>query len=176
MYQKDRVAFQVSRKTFCRYGAILDRRTIAMKFVRILLVPGLLLPLAVIEAEEPVAAKQSIRKVLDDQVVAWNKGDLKGFMQGYWESDQLTFFSGNTRTGGWKATLERYQKKYQGEGKEMGRLAFEELTIDMLGEDHALVRGRFRLQLKDDKPTGLFTLILWRTRDGWRIIHDHTSS
>jgi len=128
------------------------------------------------QAQDADAKRKAIKTLLDDQVTAWNKGDLPGFMKGYWESDQLTFFSGSTRTSGWKATLERYQKKYQGEGKEMGRLSFEELSIDLLGPEHALVRGRFRLQMKDAKPTGLFTLILRRTRTGWRIIHDHTSS
>lgn len=147
-----------------------------MRYIGSLLLMGFMLPVAGVPAEDADPAKKAIRDVLDDQVAAWNKGDLKGFMKGYWESDQLTFFSGNARTGGWKATLERYQKKYQGEGKEMGRLAFEDLSIELLGDDHALVRGRFRLQLKEDKPTGLFTLILRRTRDGWRIIHDHTSS
>jgi beta-aspartyl-peptidase (threonine type) len=131
-------------------------------------------PLAL--AQDADQDKKAIQTVLDDQVKAWNKGDLPGFMKGYWESDELTFFSGNMRTAGWKATLERYQKKYQGEGKEMGRLAFQDLTIDVLGPDHALVRGRFRLQMKEAKPTGLFTLILRRTRSGWRIVHDHTSS
>jgi beta-aspartyl-peptidase (threonine type) len=125
------------------------------------------------EKEEPTRA---IRAVLDDQVVAWNKGDLVRFMKGYWQSEQLRFFSGNGKTAGWQATLERYQKKYQGEGKEMGRLSFEELSIDLLGPEHALVRGRFRLQLRQETPTGLFTLILRRTAEGWRIIHDHTSS
>jgi ketosteroid isomerase-like protein len=114
--------------------------------------------------------------VLDEQAAAWNKGDLPGFMKGYLESDQLSFFSGNTKTSGWKATLERYQKKYQGEGKEMGKLTFTEMSIELLGEDHALVRGRFRLQLKNDNPTGIFTLIVRKTPAGWRIIHDHTSS
>ena len=121
-------------------------------------------------------AKKAIRKVLDDQVVAWNKGDLPGFMKGYLESDDLSFYSGNNKTKGWKATLERYQKKYQGEGKEMGKLSFKELSIELLGDDHALVRGRFHLELKKDAPTGIFTLILRKTPAGWRIIHDHTSS
>ena len=58
----------------------------------------------------------------------------------------------------------------------MGQLQFEELVIEKLGDNHALVRGRFRLSLKDAKPTGLFTLILRKNREGWRIIHDHTSS
>jgi Zn-dependent M28 family amino/carboxypeptidase len=128
------------------------------------------------QAEDADQEKKAIKTLLDDQVTSWNKGDLPGFMKGYWESEQLTFFSGRTRTSGWKSTLERYRIKYQGEGKEMGRLSFEELSIDLLGPEHALVRGRFRLQIKDARPTGLFTLILRRTRSGWRIIHDHTSS
>src|SRR5262245_59856048 len=57
--------------------------------------------------------KKAITKVLDDQVVAWNKGDLEGFMAGYWKSDDLTFFSGKDVTKGWDATLERYKKRYQ---------------------------------------------------------------
>jgi len=55
-----------------------------------------------------------IQRVLDDQAAAWNKKDLPGFMKGYLESDELSFFSGNTKIKGWKATLERYQKRYRG--------------------------------------------------------------
>jgi ketosteroid isomerase-like protein len=129
-----------------------------------------------VSALGPAPEQAAIQRVLDDQAAAWNKGDLVGFMKGYLESDQLSFFSGNNKTKGWKATLERYQKKYQGEGKEMGKLSFDELTIEMLGNDHALVRGRFRLQLKSENPTGIFTLVMRKTTAGWRIIHDHTSS
>src|SRR6516164_5549286 len=67
----------------------------------------------------PTEAEKAIRKVLGDQVAAWNKGDLEGFMAGYWQSDDLSFYSGKDKTKGWKATLERYRKKYQGEGREM---------------------------------------------------------
>ena len=125
---------------------------------------------------DPPQERAAIQRVLDDQAVAWNKGDLPGFMKGYLESEDLSFFSGNNKTKGWKATLERYQRKYQGEGKEMGKLSFKELTVELLGDDHALVRGRFHLQLKNEAPTGIFTLILRKTPAGWRIVHDHTSS
>jgi ketosteroid isomerase-like protein len=145
-----------------------------MRLSCLLLAFALLSPPAL--AQDTERDKKAIQMVLDDQVNAWNKGDLRGFMKGYWESEQLTFFSGNMRATGWKATLARYQKKYQGEGKDMGRLSFEELSIESLGPDNALVRGRFRLQIKDARPTGLFTLVLRRTRTGWRILHDHTSS
>lgn len=120
--------------------------------------------------------EKAIRQVLDEQADAWNAKNLEQFMKGYWESDKLSFFSGNAKTVGWKATLERYRKKYQGDGKEMGRLTFEDLSIERLGDDHALVLGRFRLQLANENPTGIFTLVFRRTPQGWRIFHDHTSS
>ena len=119
---------------------------------------------------------KAIRGVLEAQVVAWNKGDLEGFMAGYWKSPELSFFSGKTKTQGWQATLDRYRKRYQAEGKEMGKLAFSELQVEQLGADHALVKGRWQLTLKDGTPGGLFTLIVRKRPEGWRIVHDHTSS
>jgi beta-aspartyl-peptidase (threonine type) len=119
----------------------------------------------------------SPRAVLDAQAAAWNRGDLLGFMDGYWHSDELTFFSGDQITKGWQATLDRYRKKYQSEGREMGRLAFSDLTVDPIGADAAVVRGRWKLTLKDGTtPNGLFTLIMRRIDGRWRIVHDHTSS
>src|ERR1022692_2770683 len=107
-------------------------------------------------AGDPANPKEAIRKVLEAQVQAWNKGDLPGFMEGYWQSPDLSFFSGNTKTTGWQATLERYRQKYQGEKKEMGRLSFKDLSIELLGTEHALVKGQFQLQMKNESPTGLF--------------------
>jgi beta-aspartyl-peptidase (threonine type) len=97
-------------------------------------------------------------------------------MKGYWNSKDLTFFSGGTKTSGWQATLERYQKKYKADGKEMGQLTFSDLDIQVLGDDSAFVRGRFKLKLDKDEPSGLFTLVFKRFPDGWRIVHDHTSN
>jgi ketosteroid isomerase-like protein len=127
------------------------------------------------QATDDGDSKKALRKVLDDQVIAWNKGDLRGFMEGYWNSPNLSFFSGSNKTRGWQATLDRYRKKYRGEGKDMGMLALKDVDIDLLGPDHALVRGRWQLQLPMDKAGGLFTLICRKTKAGWRIIHDHTS-
>jgi ketosteroid isomerase-like protein len=120
--------------------------------------------------------QKAVREVLDAQVAAWNKGDLKGFMAGYWKSEKLTFFSGDKIEHGWQATYERYQKRYQAEGREMGKLSFSELDIEMLGDDTAWVRGRWKLATSKDTPAGLFTLIFKKLPEGWRIVHDHTSA
>jgi len=135
----------------------------------------LLISLASLQAQTP-AGKDAIQKVLDDQVVAWNKGDLEGFMAGYWKSPDLSFFSGGTKTAGWQTTFDRYKKKYQGEGKEMGKLTFKEISIDVIDADYALVRGRWHLTLTKESVGGLFTLVMKKLPEGWRIVHDHTSN
>jgi uncharacterized protein (TIGR02246 family) len=127
------------------------------------------------ESADAKASRAAIATVLANQVEAWNKGDLPGFMAGYLRSGDLTFYSGDTILKGWDATLQRYQKKYQGEGNEMGKLAFKDLDIQLLSPDSAVVRGRWELKRTKDNPHGLFTLILRKTPEGWRIIHDHTS-
>ncbi len=118
----------------------------------------------------------TIRKVLDDQVAAWNHHDLEGFMAGYWNSPELTFFSGGTITRGWQPTLERYRKRYQSAGAEMGTLEFADISIQILGPKAAFVRGNFHLKMASGKDSsGIFTLIFRRLPEGWRIVHDHTS-
>ncbi len=120
--------------------------------------------------------KSAIRSLLAAQVDAWNRGDLEGFMAGYWNSPDLSFYSGGKVTHGWQPTLERYRQKYQGEGKEMGKLDFFDLRVDILAPDAAFVRGHWHLRMKGgDEPEGLFTLILRKFPGGWKIIHDHTS-
>jgi len=120
--------------------------------------------------------RSAIHKVLDDQVAAWNRQDLEAFMSGYWNSPDLTFFSGVHESKTWQATLDRYQKNYQGAGHEMGKLEFANLRIEMLGPKAAFVRGEFHLAMSDGKtPHGLFTLIFRKFPDGWKIIHDHSS-
>jgi len=121
-------------------------------------------------------SKDEIRQVLNSQVAAWNKGDLKGFMAGYWKSEKLTFFSGDKIEHGWQATYDRYQKRYQAEGREMGKLSFNDLDIEMIGTDTAWVRGRWKLVTSKGTPGGLFTLIFKKFPEGWRIAHDHTSA
>ncbi|MGC2109573.1 MAG: nuclear transport factor 2 family protein [Candidatus Korobacteraceae bacterium] len=120
-------------------------------------------------------SEAAIQAALQSQVQAWNQHDLERFMAGYWNSPELTFFSGATETKGWQPTLERYRQKYQAEGRAMGTLSFSDLKIEMLSADAAFVRGRFHLSTPDGKqPQGAFTLIFRKFPEGWRIVHDHT--
>jgi len=146
------------------------RGAVALAFVGALALPGA-------SSGSPADVGAAARAVLDAQVEAWNRGDLEGFMGGYWRSPDLVFCSGATVTKGWDETLARYRQRYQSEGHEMGRLRFDGIEVIPLGEDAALARGAWRLVRRDGKePHGLFTLLLRRLDGAWRIVHDHTSS
>ena len=121
-------------------------------------------------AEDPAAA---ITKLLADQQAAWNARDIDGFMSYYWKSEDLTFQSGAARYRGWQTMLDRYKKNYAGES--WGKLTFGDLEVHLLSEDTAYVLGRWSVESAGKPGRGLFTIILRRFADGWRIIHDHTS-
>jgi len=123
-------------------------------------------------AADPAA---DVRALLDGQVAAWNRGDLPGFLAPYRHAEDLTFFSGGTVTKGFAATEARYKARYGQSTATMGQLRFEDIEVLMAGRDAAFVRGRYRLQLKDSAPTGLFTLLLRKSGGRWEIVHDHTS-
>ena len=111
--------------------------------------------------------RAAIRKcVLDDQAAAWNKGDLEGMrVTGSRRSCRSSRATTASRAG--RRLCERYRARYQGEGKEMGKLRFSDLEIELLSPESALVRGRFTLETSKGKPTGLFTLILKKLPEGW---------
>jgi ketosteroid isomerase-like protein len=117
----------------------------------------------------------AVRKVLVDQVLAWNKGDLDGFMAGYWNDERMTYISGGKSVRGWKALKERYRVAYQGEGKQMGQLAFAELDTEAVGPGAVLVRGKWEVTVGKDAVGGWFTLLFRKMPDGWKVTHDHTS-
>ena len=116
----------------------------------------------------------AIRKVMDAQAAAWNRGDIDGFMAGYWKSEKLTFISGTDVTRGWQPTLDRYKKIYDSRAK-MGTLTFSDLEFTILSKDAAVVLGSWSLAREKDNPHGKFTLTFRKFKQGWRIVMDHTS-
>ena len=116
----------------------------------------------------------AIRKVMDDQAAAWNRGDIDGFMAGYWRSEKLTFISGTDVTHGWQQTLDNYKKSYDSRAK-MGVLMFSDLEFTILSKDAAVVLGSWALKRQKDTPHGKFTLTFRKFTEGWRIVMDHTS-
>ena len=121
------------------------------------------------------ADQKAIKAVLEAQQAAWNRGDVDAFLVGYWHSSELTFSGGSGVARGWDGVLARYKKNYPDRAA-MGQLDFSDLEFRFLGPDAAMVLGRWHLKREKDELGGVFTLVWQRFPDGWKIIHDHTSS
>jgi ketosteroid isomerase-like protein len=121
------------------------------------------------------ADRAAVVAVLDAQRTAWNRGDLDGYMDGYARTDDLVFTSGGGIRRGWTVTRDRYRARYGGDRAGMGTLAFEILEVQAVGPDGAIVLGRWKVE-GPQAGAGVFSVVLERRPEGWRIVHDHTSS
>ena len=133
------------------------------------------IPASAVAQKQDTKTEAAIRAVLDAQRDAWNRGDIEGYMDGYDRSAQTEFVGGDEITRGWQTVLDRYKKKYDSREK-MGVLTFSDVEITLLSKDAMLVLGRWRLKRANDEPHGTFSLVFRKTKAGWRIVHDHTSS
>jgi len=103
--------------------------------------------------------RDRLHGILAVQQKAWNQGDIRHFMDAYWNDEALTFSSGGKTTRGWQATYERYKSKYPDRAAD---------------EQAALTLGNWKLD-KDKPARGNFSLV-WKRIDGeWKIVHDHSS-
>lgn len=124
-----------------------------------------------------LAQDAEIRTILKDSETAWNRGDLVTFASYYDDSPETTFIGKEVTRGGTKAILDRYRRGYP-TPEAMGTLTFSELEIRPLAKDVALAIGKFSLKRTSaggGDASGRFTLVLRKTRSGWKIIHDHSS-
>jgi ketosteroid isomerase-like protein len=120
--------------------------------------------------------RASVAAVLVRQRDAWNRGDLDGFLSGYAATGQLVFTSGGQIRRGFEETRARYRARYGTDRKSMGLLEFEILDVQPAGADGAVVLGRWRLVETPNAGSGVFSVVMERRPEGWRIIHDHTSA
>ena len=122
---------------------------------------------------DTLASEKAIRKVMQMQQDAWNRGDMEAYMQGYWQSEELQFVGKNGIKKGWQTTLDNYKKSYPDKSA-MGKLTFDILDVQM-AEDSAFVLGKWALKREKDNPSGFYTLY-WKLNDGqWKIVIDHSS-
>jgi hypothetical protein len=118
----------------------------------------------------------AIKKMLTTQQECWNNGDIDGFMQGYWQSEELIFTSLNHKPAcGWKNTLKRYKESYP-DRHSMGEFRFEILDLELTSKTTADLYGKWELIRMKDHPNGLFWLDLERFDENWLITKDSTIS
>jgi len=118
----------------------------------------------------------AIKKVLTTQQECWNNGDIDGFMQGYWNSEELIFTSLSHKPAyGWDNTLERYKNSYPTKSS-MGELNFEILDLKLISKTTATLKGKWELIREKDHPNGLFWSDLEKFDENWLITKDSTIS
>lgn len=119
--------------------------------------------------------RAEIYQALEDQRLAWNNGDLEGYMKGYWQSDSLRFIGKSDVQYGWNATLQNYRKSYPDKDA-MGNLIFEVISLEGTGDNNAFMIGRWKLDYPA-KPSaaGHFTLLYKKINGKWLVVTDHSS-
>jgi len=153
---------------------MLHRNTVRAAMVFVLLVGVALHLRQAAHAQQPEPG-QAIQQVLKLQQDAWNRGDIPTFLEGYWNSPELSFAGSDGIVRGYQGLMDRYKRSYPDQDA-MGQLDFSELEIHSLGPDSAMVLGHWHLKRAKGDAGGVFTLIFRRFPTGWRIIHDHTSA
>jgi hypothetical protein len=142
-----------------------------MRKCHFILYLSLLFPLAGISQSK---AERSILAILDRQTEAWNRGDLEGFMKGYWESDSLMYIGKSGVTYGFAPTLASYRRNY-GDTSKMGRLTFQILHVKRLSSKYYHVVGKWFLKRSAGDVGGHYTLLFRKIRGEWVVVSDHSS-
>lgn len=118
--------------------------------------------------------KKTILAVLHKQQADWNRGDIEGYMSGYWKSDTLRMVTVRGVTYGFDKILANYKKSYP-DSVAMGKLDFDVIHVELIGEMDAMVTGKWLLKLDKKFKGGFFTLLFRKIRNKWVIVADHTS-
>lgn len=124
--------------------------------------------------EAQSSAETMIRKILSNQETAWNNGDLKTYMSGYWKNDSLMFIGKTGIKYGWNTTFDSYMKSYP-DAESMGTLTFDIIEIKKLSPIYYYVTGKWMLTRSIGNLFGHFTLLIKNINGNWKIISDHSS-
>lgn len=124
--------------------------------------------------EARAQSEPAIRKLLQEQTEAWNKGNLEAFMETYWNHDSLLFVSKNGVTRGWKNTLENYKKSYP-DTEAMGKLSFDIIEIKPISSQYCFVVGKWMLAKSVGDFSGHYSLLVRKINGQWKIVADHSS-
>lgn len=120
------------------------------------------------------ADETTIRQEMNEQLAAWNAGDINRFMGTYWQNDSLMFIGKSGVTYGWEQTKKNYLKGYP-DTAAMGKLDFNIIQVKRLSVLYFHVVGKWHLKRTAGDLSGHFTLLFKKIRNKWVIIADHSS-
>ncbi|MCH8686583.1 YybH family protein [Pedomonas mirosovicensis] len=124
---------------------------------------------------DTAAEEAAIRAVIARMEAAWNRGDFRGYMEGFANPDVI-FVSNGRFQKDWQGTLDHYVRDYGASADTRGKLHFYDIRIEMLAPDAAQLISRFRLSRPQKTLDGINTRLM-RKRDGkWVIALNHVSA
>ena len=153
------------------------------------------------EASSSSKVEAEVCEAFFEWINAWNSGNLFGYLDAYWESDQTRYISehladGPHSKGGVIITGRReidkiftdifiknkkFQEKYKVKKGVAGIITLRKLIVTPTGgnHDHAIVFGEEQLELAGDKK-GTIRGSVWTIHvqkiNGWKIISEHATA
>jgi uncharacterized protein (TIGR02246 family) len=121
------------------------------------------------------AEKAAILAVITRMEAAWNRGDFRGYMEGFANPD-VVFVSRGQFQKDWQGTLDHYIRDYGASEATRGRLQFFDIRIEMLAPDAAQLISRYRLDRPEQPQDGINTRLMRKRGDKWVIALNHVSS
>ena len=125
----------------------------------------------------PVAAsaeadKQQILNLISGMQAAWNRGDFRGYMDGF-KNPGVVFVSGGRFQDGWQGTLDHYIRDYS---ESRGTLRFYDIQVEILAPDAAQLISRFELIRPQHPQYGINTRLMRKVNGRWVIALNHVSA
>jgi ketosteroid isomerase-like protein len=126
-------------------------------------------------APDAAAERKAILHVIGDMEAAWNRGDFRGYMQGFKNPDVIFVSKGRFQKD-WQGTLDHYVRDYGGGPERRGHLHFWDIRIELLSPDAAQLISRYRLDRPKDPQDGINTRLMRKVNGRWVIALNHVSS
>lgn len=143
---------------------------------------SLLLVIALVTASFPpaiaadeAAEKEAILALISRMEAAWNRGDFRGYMEGFANPDVI-FVSRGQFQKDWQGTLDHYIRDYGASEATRGRLRFFDIRIEMLAPDAAQLISRYQLDRPQNPQDGINTRLMRKRNGQWVIALNHVSS
>ena len=113
----------------------------------------------------------AVSNTLDAAAEAWSSGDVEAVMATYVQDEPLLVFLGDTPLKGPDSVRAALQARAAQPGG-LGQMTYEWFETLQFDVNTTVVSGRVLMRREGKTHRGLFTRVLRRTEDGWRIVHD----
>lgn len=113
----------------------------------------------------------AVSDTLDAAAEAWSSGDVEAVMATYVQDEPLLVFLGDTPVKGPDAVRAALEARAAQPGG-LGQMTYEWFETLQFDVNTTVVSGRVLMRREGKTHRGLFTRVLRRTEDGWRIVHD----